>query len=187
MNRFRRTKPLAAVITIASMLLILVLVGSAQVSQMDQATCKQKKGTWIKSNPVGVNGDGTSHVSVSVNGPDGLSVLGGQVSGYRDGIDDKFTFTCLMNPAQPPTVENSEQRRCTPPGNDMSVEKCEIIGSQVSCEYVNSKGAPVKRVVMGVCFADSSAAVQSQERSILATLVSGSRSIVAGILHRLIA
>jgi hypothetical protein len=133
------------------MLFGLSTIASAQLDDVDHAGCNKAKGTWVAGKQ-GIPGDGTSHVKITVNGPDGASVKGGHAKGLRQNLDNDWTFSCLMNPAQPPSVPNSEQRRCTPPGNDMSVEQCSINGSAATCEYVNAKGPPNKLVEVGVCF-----------------------------------
>jgi hypothetical protein len=141
----------ALVFRCGAIIVVLATICYGQVKDVDQVACKKAKGIWIKATQ-GIPGDGTSHVKIVATGPDGYEVVGGHASGLRQNLDNEWTFSCLMNPAQPPTVANSEERRCTPPGNDMSVEQCSTNGSAVTCEYVNQKNAPSKLVELGACF-----------------------------------
>ena len=133
-------------------ILMLAPATYGQVKELDQAACRKAKGVWIKAKPTGVPGDGTSHVKIVATGPEGSEVLGGHAQGLRQKLDDSWAFTCPMNPPQPPTVENSNDRRCTKDGSDMSVEDCSISNSAVTCEYVNAKDAPAKLIDLGACF-----------------------------------
>jgi hypothetical protein len=135
----------------ALMFILMGIVAYAQVNEMTPAACKEASGVWIKATR-GVPGDGTSYVRITATGPAASEVLGGQTFAYRQLRGNENESTCLMNPPQPPTVANSSKRRCTEPCNDMSVESCKVLGSAVTCEYVNSKDAPAKFVTMGVCF-----------------------------------
>ena len=128
---------------------------SPNIPEIDASGCAAQHGLWSKSELQGIPGDGNRH-NYSVSGANGTSqFLGGSVRGFRADLDNGFSFTCTINPAQPASVENSEQRRCTAPGNDMSVEKCTATsGSSGSlfCEYVNATNAPSKRIELGGCW-----------------------------------
>jgi hypothetical protein len=175
------TKHLVAAICFGTLFFLLAFMGFAQVAETDEGACAQSHGVWTEGSATGINGDGTTKVTASVTGPQGHTVLGAHAKGKREG-DGEYTFSCTMNPPQPPTVANSEQRRCTPPGNDMSVESCSVNGTTVGCQYVNSKNAPVKLVIVGACFLKPST-LQSMHDSSFGSFVSKGRSLVQTALH----
>jgi hypothetical protein len=128
---------------------------SPNILEMDAGQCQSNNGKWVPSTQ-GIPGDGNPH-NFSVNAPNGAAqFLGGAARGFVQGHGNGFEFTCTINPVQPPTVQNSESRRCQPsPGNDMSVEKCiATSGSSGSllCEYVNATNAPSKMIELGGCW-----------------------------------
>jgi|SRR5581483_1758055 len=139
---------------------IVVLQGNAvsqtpgQVKQIDKAACKKQGGTQVCTTR-GINGDGNI-VDVSVSAPNGKSeFLGGSARSMRQGRDNAFVHTCMMNPAQPPTVANTQQRRCTGDSSDMSVERCDATSggnATLTCAYVNSTNAPQKLVELCGCW-----------------------------------
>jgi hypothetical protein len=140
----------------ATIVLSIASIGSAQVKDLDVVACASGKGHWIWIiATANVPGDG-SRVLVTAKGPPGATFLGGHADAYPQNLDKTFTSrsACLMNPAQPPTVASSQQRRCAPPCDDISVEKCSASNDDpsVTCEYVNAKDAPNKKVVLGACF-----------------------------------
>ena len=109
---------------------------SPNIPEMDTAGCASKHGVWSKSELQGIPGDGNRH-NYSVSAPNGASAfLGGNIRGFRALLDAGFSFTCTINPAQPATVQNSEERRCTSPGNDMSVEKCTATSSSSGSLFI---------------------------------------------------
>lgn len=128
---------------------------SPNIPESDAGGCGAKHGVWATSQLQGIPGDGNRH-NFSVSAPNGTSqFLGGAVRGFRADLDNGYSFTCTINPAQPASVANSEQRRCSPPGNDMSVEKCTATNGstgQLFCEYVNATNAPTKRIELGGCW-----------------------------------
>ena len=145
---------LAAMIGQRQTLAIPRLQDSPSIPEMNADGCQRNKGHW-NSSKQGIPGDGNRH-NFSVNSPNGAAeFLGGSARGYRMGLDTDWSFTCTINPAQPATVDNSQDRRCTPPGNDMSVEKCTATSGSsgtLFCEYVNSTNAPSKMVELGACW-----------------------------------
>jgi hypothetical protein len=83
-----------------------------QIVEVDKAACEAEKGTQNCAHR-GIKGDGNIH-DVSVNAPAGKSrFLGGSARTLRQNLDNDFKWMCIMNPPQPPTVENSAQRQCT--------------------------------------------------------------------------
>lgn len=131
-----------------------VLQDSPNIPEMDAGGCQHNSGLW-SSTQQGIPGDGNPH-NFAVNAPNGAAeFLGGTARGFRQTLDQSWSFTCTINPVQPPTVANSQQRRCTPPGDDMSVEKCTATSGSTGtlfCEYVNSTNAPPKMVELGGCW-----------------------------------
>lgn len=129
---------------------------SPNIPELDGAGCASRRGVW-NSAQQGIPGDGNPH-NFAVTAPNGTSqFLGGQARGWLENKDNGCcTFTCTLNPPQPASIQNSEQRRCTAPkGNDMSIESCTATtGStgQLLCEYVNSTNAPSKMIELGGCW-----------------------------------
>jgi hypothetical protein len=125
-----------------------------QIVEVDKAACEAEKGTQNCAHR-GIKGDGNIH-DVSVNAPAGKSrFLGGSARTLRQNLDNDFKWMCIMNPPQPPTVENSAQRQCTDQAQDMSVERCTMTrgnSPSLSCEYVNSTGAKPKVVELCGCW-----------------------------------
>src|SRR5262249_24069846 len=125
-----------------------------QIVEVDEAACAAENGT---QNCVrrDIKGDGNAY-GISVFAPVGKShFLGGSARTLRQTLDSEFKWTCIMNPPQPPTVENSAQRRCTDQAQDMSVERCAATSGSspsLSCEYVNSTGAEPKLVELCGCW-----------------------------------
>jgi len=133
-------------------LFALSLYCAAQVKDMERAACeKAKDRVWITATQV-IPGDGTTHVEIVVTGPKGYDLVGGHAFGLRQGVDDHFTFTCPMSPAQGPA--NADKRKCTSPGNDLSAEQCTRTKATLTCEYVNSTKAGTKVIELGGCFDD---------------------------------
>jgi hypothetical protein len=129
-------------------------VAQTQIVEMDKAACTAEKGTQ-NCVRLGIKGDGSVY-GISVFAPIGKShFLGGSARTLRQTLDSEFRWTCIMNPPQPPTVENSAQRRCTDQAQDMSVERCTATSGSspsLSCEYVNSTGAKPKLVELCGCW-----------------------------------
>jgi len=125
-----------------------------QIVEMDRAACEADKGTQNCAHR-SIKGDGNIH-DVSVNPPAGKSrFLGGSARTLRQNLDNDFKWMCIMNPPQPPTVENSAQRQCTDEAQDMSVERCTMTrgnSPSLTCEYVNSTGAKPKVVELCGCW-----------------------------------
>lgn len=127
---------------------------AGQVQEIDKASCESQGGKQVCTTR-GVNGDGNI-VDVTVNAPsDKSQFLGGSARALRQLKDNGFVSTCMMNPAQPPSVPNSEQRRCTGNSSDMSVERCDATSGSnpsLTCAYVNSTNAPAKLVELCGCW-----------------------------------
>jgi len=129
-------------------------ISVAQVKDMEETACRKAKDrVWVKAQQT-LPADGVTHVKIVVNGPRKYDFVGGHALGMRQGLDDHFTFSCPMSPAQPPTENNYDKRKCGAPGSEIVVENCNARGSVLSCEYVNSKGASVKVIELGGCFDD---------------------------------
>jgi hypothetical protein len=143
-------------LTLAFLTFAFQLSGAAQtqIVEVDKAACEAEKGT---QNCVrrDIDGDGNVH-DVLVNAPEGKShFVGGSAQTLRPTLDSNFRWTCIMNPPQPPTVENAAQRRCTDQAQDMSVERCTTTSGNspsLSCEYLNSKDAKTKVVQLCGCW-----------------------------------
>jgi hypothetical protein len=136
------------------MMAMTAATSAAQVKDMEESTCKKAKDrVWVRTTET-IPGDGAVHVKIVVNGPRKYDFVGGHALGMRQGVDDHFTFSCPMNPAQPPTQENFDKRKCMAPGTDIAVEQCSAKGSVLTCEYVGSKDSSAKVIELGGCFDD---------------------------------
>ena len=141
----------------AALIAMVLLSASGAVPAMDECArtaCEAQKGRWSCSEQA-VPGDGSAHdFSVRSNFRDAAFVCGRAVS-MRQGLDKEFVSECMLNPEQPPSVENSSERRCTRPSEDMSVESCVEFGGanpSLSCRYVNAQGSRAKTVQLCGCW-----------------------------------
>lgn len=83
---------------------------SPNIPEITAQGCQKSSGKW-NSSTQGIPGDGNPH-NFSVHAPNGSAdFLGGSARGFRQKLDNDYRFTCTINPVQPPTVDNSEQRR----------------------------------------------------------------------------
>jgi hypothetical protein len=141
----------------AAAILCIVLSSPTTVLAMDEcarAACEAQKGRWSCAEQ-GMPGDGSAHdFSVRSNSRD-ASFLCGHAASMRQGLDREFVSDCMLNPEQPPSVENSPERRCAKPSEELSVESCVEFGGAnptLSCRYVNATGARVKTVQLCGCW-----------------------------------
>jgi hypothetical protein len=141
----------------AALLAIVFSAASLPASAMDECArvaCEAQKGRWSCAEQ-GVPGDGSAHdFSVRSGSRDAAFVCGHSAS-LRQGLDKEFVSDCMLNPEQPPSVENAPERRCTRPSDDLAVESCVEFGGAnptLSCRYVNATGARVKTVQLCGCW-----------------------------------
>jgi hypothetical protein len=134
-------------------LLSLPLTGAA-MDECGKTACEAKHGRWSCSQGE-LPGDGAVHdFSVRSNNPKAV-FLCGQAAAMRQGLDADFVASCMLDPEQPPSIDNSLERRCAKPAEDMAVEVCLEAGGHnpnLSCRYVNPTGARVKTVQLCGCW-----------------------------------
>jgi hypothetical protein len=134
--------------------LLAVPVAAKAMDECARSACEAQKGKWSCAQH-GVPGDGSTHdFAVRSNVRDAAFVCG-QAVAMRQGLDPSFVSNCLLNPEQPPSIENSSERRCAKPSDDMSVESCVEFGGNnptLSCRYVNPTGARIKTVQLCGCW-----------------------------------
>jgi len=138
----------------AMLLLACCASASAQVKELDKAACESQGGTQ-QCNTNGINGDGNIH-DVTAPSPQGKpQLLGAYARTMRQGLDNDYRWRCMVDPPQPPTGENTWDRRCDDQARDMSVEKCTATSGShptLVCDYVNSTGARAKTVELCGCW-----------------------------------
>jgi hypothetical protein len=131
----------------------LPLTGAA-IDECAKTACEAQKGTWSCTQQ-GVPGDGSVHDFTVRNASRNVAFVCGQAMAMRQGLDKEFVANCMLNPEQPASIDNSLERRCARPSDDMSVEAClEAGGSNpnLSCRYVNAPGARSKTVQLCGCW-----------------------------------
>lgn len=141
----------------SAVLLGILLSLPAAAPAMDEcarSACEAQKGRWSCAEQA-VPGDGSAHdFAVRSNARDAAFVCG-RAASMRQGLDKEFVSDCMLNPEQPPSVENSSERRCSRPSDDMAVESCIEFGGanpSLSCRYVNASGARIKTVQLCGCW-----------------------------------
>jgi hypothetical protein len=134
--------------------LLSVPAAAAAMDECAKAACEAQKGRWSCAQQ-GMPADGSTHdFAVHSNARDAAFVCGQAVS-MRQGLDKEFVSDCMLNPEQPPSVENASERRCAKPSEDLTVESCVEFGGgnpTLSCRYVNPQGARAKTVQLCGCW-----------------------------------
>jgi hypothetical protein len=141
----------AALLSIA---LSLLSVAAAAMDECGKAACEAQKGRWSCAQQ-GVPGDGSVHDLSASAGSRNASFVCGYAAAMRQGLDREFVSGCMLDPEQPPSIENSGERRCARPSDDMAVEACVEVGGanpSLSCRYVNAAGASAKTVQLCGCW-----------------------------------
>lgn len=127
---------------------------SPNIREINAGACRGQGATPVSNNG-DVLGDGQLHV-VAVHAPGGMrTFVGGNATTLRQQRDTDFVWRCMVNPPQPATDQNSQQRRCDGQAQDMSVEICTTTGGKsptLSCTYVNAVGARTQTVQIMGCW-----------------------------------
>ena len=133
---------------------VYVALQSNTIAEIDRTACEAQGARQVCTSN-GIPGDNGLH-NMSVQAPSSSAAfLGGYARTYRMGLDQSYGFTCMMNPPQPPTPQNSLQRRCSGDARDMSVENCTITtgpSPTLSCEYMNTTNAYPKMLELCGCW-----------------------------------
>jgi len=141
----------------AALIAMVLLSASGAAPAMDEcarAACEAQKGRWSCAEG-SLPGDGSMHdFAVHSNSRDAAFVCGHAAS-MRRGVDKDFLSDCMLNPEQPPSVENATERRCARPSDDLEVDSCVEFGGvnpTLTCRYVNARGSAVKNVQLCGCW-----------------------------------
>jgi hypothetical protein len=126
---------------------------AAAIDECGKAACDAQKGTWSCTQQA-IPGDGSVHDFAVRNANRNAAFVCGQAMAMRQGLDTGFVASCMLNPEQPASIDNSYERRCATPSDDMRVEACVEAGGSnpiLSCRYVNT-GARPKTVQLCGCW-----------------------------------
>jgi hypothetical protein len=131
-------------------------ISIAQLAEVKADECKAQGGTLSVAHQ-GIPGDGNVH-DMSTSAPQGKTrFIGSYIRTMRQNLDNDYKWRCMLNPPQPPSVDNSLQRRCDDQAQDMSVERCTVTSGSSPvfvCEYANATGANAKLMEMTACWKD---------------------------------
>ena len=129
-------------------------ITGAAMDECGKAACDAQRGRWACTQQ-GVPGDGSTHDFSVPSNTRNVAFVCGQAVSMRQGLDNDFVAGCTLNPEQPPSIDNSLDRRCAKPSDDMSVESCVEYGGSnptLSCRYFNPTGARTKTVQLCGCW-----------------------------------
>jgi hypothetical protein len=139
-------------------LLSIVLLSSPMagtaMDECSKAACEAQRGRWSCAQRE-IPGDGAIHDFAVRGSSANAAFVCGQAAAMRQGLDSDFVASCMLDPEQPPSIENSLERRCTRPSDDMSVEVCVQVGGSnpnLSCRYANPAGASRKTIRLCGCW-----------------------------------